>query len=106
MAAMTVPAVDRSLSVEKMEQVAFLLKTTAHPTRIVIVRLLATHERLPTTDIGARLNGEQSLRSHHLPGLRLTGILGSSRNGKNSSYARKMREVIDVIQGLAACTFL
>ncbi|MGY3089361.1 DNA-binding transcriptional ArsR family regulator [Hymenobacter sp. UYAg731] len=100
------PAVDMNLSVEKMEKVAFILKTTAHPTRIAVVQLLANHESLAVSDISERLNVEQSLLSHHLSGMKLKGILSSTRDGKNIYYALKMREVIDVIQCLAACTFL
>ena len=98
--------VDLNLSVEKMEKVAFILKTTAHPTRIAIVQLLAAHECLSVTDISGRLAVEQTLLSHHLSGMKLKGILSSHREGKNVLYALKMREVIDVIQCLATCTFL
>jgi ArsR family transcriptional regulator len=99
-------AVEMDLSVEKMEKVAFILKTTAHPTRIAIVQQLAAHERLAVTDLSERLQVEQSLLSHHLSGMKLKGILSSTRDGKNIYYSLKMREVIDVIQCLAACTFL
>lgn len=102
----TTSSVDMGLSVEKMEKVAFILKTTAHPTRIAIVQLLAATESLSVTDISEKLNVEQSLLSHHLSGMKLKGILSSHRDGKNIYYALKMREVIDVIQCLAACTFL
>ena len=98
--------VDMNLSVEKMEKVAFILKTTAHPTRIAIVQLLAANDHLSVTEISDKLNVEQSLLSHHLTDMKLKGILSSSRDGKNIYYALKMREVIDVIQCLAACTFL
>jgi ArsR family transcriptional regulator len=98
--------IDLNLSVEKMEKVAFILKTTAHPTRIAIVQLLAAHESLSVSDISERLHVEQSLLSHHLSGMKLKGILSSTREGKNIYYALKMREVIDVIQCLAMCTFL
>jgi ArsR family transcriptional regulator len=98
--------IDLGLDIEKMEKVAFILKTTAHPTRIGIVQLLAAHEQLAVTDICERLSCEQSLISHHLATMKSKGILGSSRNGKHIYYSLKMREVIDVIQCLAACTFL
>ena len=98
--------IDLNLSVEKMEKVAFILKTTAHPTRIAIVQLLAANESLSVSELSERLNVEQSLLSHHLSGMKLKGILSSHRDGKNIYYALKMREVIDVIQCLAACTFL
>ena len=99
-------AVDMGLSIEKMEKVAFILKTTAHPTRIAIVQLLAAQESLSVTEISERLRVEQSLLSHHLSGMKLKGILSSTREGKNIYYSLKMREVIDVIQCLAGCTFL
>ncbi|TFZ63878.1 transcriptional regulator [Hymenobacter sp. UV11] len=89
-----------------MEKVAFILKTTAHPMRIAIVQLLAANDSLSVTEICERLNSEQSLISHHLATMKSKGILGSSRSGKNIYYSLKMREVIDVIQCLAACTFL
>ena len=106
MTAATAISVDMGLSVEKMEKVAFILKTTAHPTRIAIVQLLAATDGLSVKDISEKLNVEQSLLSHHLSGMKLKGILSSHRDGKNIYYALKMREVIDVIQCLAACTFL
>jgi len=99
-------SVDMGLSVEKMEKVAFILKTTAHHTRIAIVQLLAATDSLSVSDISEKLNVEQSLLSHHLSGMKLKGILSSTRDGKNIFYSLKMREVIDVIQCLAACTFL
>ncbi|GAB2798457.1 ArsR family transcriptional regulator [Hymenobacter luteus] len=98
--------IELGLDIEKMEKVAFILKTTAHPTRIAIVQLLAATDSLSVSDISEKLNVEQSLLSHHLTGMKLKGILSSSREGKNIYYALKMREVIDVIQCLAACTFL
>ncbi|WP_226915991.1 ArsR/SmtB family transcription factor [Hymenobacter siberiensis] len=99
-------AIDMGLSIEKMEKVAFILKTTAHPTRIAIVQLLAAQESLSVTEISDKLSVEQSLLSHHLSGMKLKGILSSTREGKNIYYSLKMREVIDVIQCLAGCTFL
>ena len=97
---------DLNLTTEKMAKVAFILKTTAHPTRIAIVQLLAQHPDLSVTDISEKLRVEQSLLSHHLAGMKQKGILSSSRAGKNIFYALKMREVVNVIQCLANCAFL
>ncbi|MBB4599828.1 ArsR family transcriptional regulator [Hymenobacter luteus] len=102
----TTATADLNLTTERMEKVAFILKTTAHPTRIAIVQLLANQESLSVSDISEKLGVEQSLLSHHLTGMKLKGILDSSRAGKNIFYSLKMREVVDVIQCLAACTFL
>lgn len=97
---------DLNLSIEKMEQVAFILKTTAHPTRIAIVQLLASQESMSVNDISEKLSVEQSLLSHHLATMKLKGILSSYRDGKSMLYSLKMREVVDVIHCLATCTFL
>jgi ArsR family transcriptional regulator len=102
----TTTSADLNLTTEKMEKVAFILKTTAHPTRIAIVQLLANQESLSVTEISEKLSVEQSLLSHHLTGMKLKGILNSHRDGKNIFYSLKMREVVDVIQCLAGCTFL
>ncbi len=91
------PLVNLGLDIDKMEKVAFILKTTAHPTRIAIVQLLAAHEQLLVNDLCERLATEQSLTSHHLAIMKLKGLLSSSRSGKNIYYSLKMREVIDVI---------
>ena len=105
-ATVTLPII-LGLDIEKMEKVAFILKTTAHPTRIGIVQLLAAHESLSVTEICERLGGaEQSLTSHHLANMKLKGLLSSTRQGKNIYYSLKMREVIRVIQCLANCTAL
>ncbi|WP_246289691.1 ArsR/SmtB family transcription factor [Hymenobacter terrestris] len=103
---LTPTSAELNMSVEKMEKVAFILKTTAHPTRIAIVQLLAQQEGLSVTDISEKLHVEQSLLSHHLTGMKLKGILSSTREGKSIFYSLKMREVVDVIQCLASCTFL
>ena len=100
------PSADLNLTTEKIEKVAFILKTTAHPTRIAIVQLLANQESLSVSDISEKLQVEQSLLSHHLTGMKLKGILSSTREGKNIFYSLRMREVVEVIQCLASCTFL
>lgn len=76
--------IDLSPNVEKMEKVAFILKPTAHPTRIAIVKLLAAHEQLAVSDICERLGGtEQPLTSHHLATMKSKGLLSISCSGKN-----------------------
>ena len=96
----------KPLDIAMMEKVAFILKTTAHPTRIAIVELLNDRGSLSVSDICERIGVEQSLTSHHLTDLKLKGVLTSTRDGKNVYYALKMTEVITVIRCLAACEAL
>jgi len=92
--------------IEKLEKVSFILKTIAHPLRIGIISLLVENEKVCVNDICAQLDSEQSLTSHHLSNMKLAGILGSERSGKNMNYYLKMPEVVDVITCMNRCEIL
>lgn len=94
---------ETTLSVEKLEKVAFILKTIAHPLRLGMVDLLTHYDRLSVNEICEKLNAEQSLVSHHLTNMKLKGILGSSREGKHIYYHLKMKEVVKVIECMESC---
>lgn len=95
-----------NLDTEKLEKVAFILKTIAHPLRISIISLLVANEKLCVNDICELLGSEQSLTSHHLSNMKLSGILGSVREGKNMYYFLKLREVITVITCMNKCDLI
>ena len=95
-----------NLDSEKLEQVAFILKTIAHPLRISIISLLVSNEKLCVNDICELLGSEQSLTSHHLSNMKLSGILGSVREGKNMYYFLKLKEVVTVITCMNKCELL
>ncbi len=92
--------------IEKLEKVSFILKTIAHPLRIGIISLLVENEKVCVNDICSKLESEQSLTSHHLSNMKLAGILGSERNGKNINYYLKMPEVVEVIKCMNRCDIL
>lgn len=94
------------LDPEKMEKVAFILKTIAHPLRISIISLLVSNKKLCVNDICELLSSEQSLTSHHLSNMKLSGILGSVREGKNIFYFLKLKEVITVINCMNKCELI
>jgi DNA-binding transcriptional ArsR family regulator len=95
---------EENLSPEKLEQVAFILKTIAHPTRIAVISILKNGERLSVNEICEKLGGaEQSLTSHHLSNMKLKGVLGSERKGRNIYYFLKLDEVIKVINCVESC---
>ena len=94
------------LNPEKLEKVAFILKTIAHPLRISIISLLVSNEKMCVNDICEALGSEQSLTSHHLSNMKLSGILGSSREGKNIYYTLKLKEVVTVINCMNKCQLI
>jgi DNA-binding transcriptional ArsR family regulator len=79
---------------EKLEKAAAILRVVAHPTRLAIVDLL---------DLNARLSVKQSLLSHHLKNMRLTGILRSEKEGQNVFYSLKERDVTKLIACIEHC---
>ncbi|GAB5524188.1 MAG: hypothetical protein Roseis2KO_20600 [Roseivirga sp.] len=85
---------------ERVEKIAFVLKTVGHPMRVGIIDLLSQQEKMSVNDITAYLGLEQSLTSHHLANLKMKGVLGSKREGKQIFYFLKLKEVVDLIATL------
>ncbi len=88
---------------EKLERIAFILKTVAHPTRLGVVHLLEQHPRLSVSDICEMLGTEQSLTSHHLQNMRLKGLLKVEREGRSMMYSLKEKDVSLIIECLDNC---
>ncbi len=89
--------------VEKLERIAFILKTVAHPMRLAIIHLLEQHPRLSVSEICAMLGSEQSLTSHNLQNMRLKGILTAKREGRSVMYSLKEKDVSMIIECLENC---
>jgi ArsR family transcriptional regulator len=87
----------------KLERIAFILKTVAHPIRLGIVHLLEQNQQLSVSDICIMLGSEQSLTSHHLQNMRLKGILNARRDGRSMLYSLKERDVSLIISCLENC---
>lgn len=88
---------------EKLERIAFILKTVAHPMRLGIIHLLEQFPKLSVSEICEKLNSEQSLTSHHLQNMRLKGILSVKREGRSMMYSLKERDVSLIIECLENC---
>ncbi len=95
-------AIDEDL-VEKLERIAYILKTVAHPIRLRIVHLLEQHPRLSVSEMCNMLGTEQSLTSHHLQNMRLKGILSVKREGRSMMYSLKEKDVSLIIECLENC---
>jgi len=91
------------VNADKLERIAFILKTVAHPIRLGIVELLEAHGKLCVGEICDKLNTEQSLTSHHLANMKLKGLLNARREGKNVYYSIKEKEITSIISCLEQC---
>ncbi len=88
---------------EKLERIAYILKTVAHPLRLGIVHLLEQHPRLSVSEICEMMDSEQSPTSHHLQNMRLKGILSVKKEGRSMLYSLKERDVSLIIECLENC---
>lgn len=88
---------------QKLERIAYILKTVAHPIRLAIIHMLEQYPRLSVNEICEKLNTEQSLTSHHLQNMRLKGILSVKRDGRKMLYSLKERDVSLIIECLENC---
>jgi ArsR family transcriptional regulator len=94
---------ERKTSLEKLERAAFVLKTVAHPARLAIIDLLNHNQELTVSEIIEKIQLEQSLTSHHLNNMKIKGILGSKRAGKQMYYFLKEKDVAKVIDCIENC---
>ncbi len=90
-------------SIQRLEKAALILKTVAHPARLAIIDLLKRHQELTVSEIIQAIELEQSLTSHHLTNMKVRGILGSKRVGKQIFYYLKERDVAKVIDCIEHC---
>ena len=97
------PFVLDKVEAERLERIAFILKTVAHPIRLGIIKLLEEHPKLNVSDICERLGSEQSLTSHHLQNMRLKGLLSVKRDGRSMMYSLKERDISLIIDCLDNC---
>jgi len=88
---------------KELEKAAFVLKTIAHPTRLAIIDYLGKDGRKRVSEICEAIKLEQSLASHHLNTMKLKGVLGSVREGKNMYYFLKLHEVTDILSCINNC---
>lgn len=91
------------IDTEKLEKVAFILKTIGHPVRLAIINRLAINEQMSVNEICETLFLEQSLVSHHLNTMKLKGILTCSKKGTSRYYSVALEEVLTVIGCMEKC---
>ena len=89
--------------IERMEEAAYTLKAISNGTRLCVISLLSEQEEMNVSQLGEKLNCEQSLLSHHLTDMRAKGILNCRREGKNCYYSLKNKQIIQIIDCINTC---
>jgi len=87
----------------EVEKAANMLKAISHPMRLAILGYLGGGNKLSVTEIHRLLNIEQSTASHHLGILKDKGILTSVRQGKNTLYYVKHKNLSQLVRCISEC---
>lgn len=91
------------LKPEEIDRAANMLKAISHPMRLAILGYLSDGTRLNVTEIHELLGIEQSTASHHLGILKDKGILVSERQGKNTHYYLKRKNLSKLVSCISQC---
>jgi len=97
-------ATKRNFSLSKLEKIAKVLKTIAHPVKLEILEILESEGPLDVSTICSKIGAgcEISMMSHHLAKLKDNGILISEKRGKQVFYNitdKRLLKIFDCIEG-------
>jgi DNA-binding transcriptional ArsR family regulator len=81
------------------EKMAAVLKTIAHPDRLMIIKILTNGEK-SVNKIVERLGDSQSLTSQHLNLMTDKGVLARRRDGLHVYYRIANRDVLKILRCL------
>lgn len=98
----------RKLSSSKLQAVAKILKTIAHPVKLEILEVLETEEPLDVSTICKRIGAECeiSMMSHHLAKLKDNGIVTSEKIGKQVYYKIENRHILKIFDCMESCDLI
>ncbi|MEZ5070031.1 MAG: metalloregulator ArsR/SmtB family transcription factor [Bacteroidales bacterium] len=88
---------------DEVEKAANMMKAISHPMRLAILGYLGENNQLTVTEIHELLQIEQSTASHHLGILKDKGILASVRQGKNTLYYVKKKNLNQLVRCISQC---
>lgn len=88
---------------DKLEKVAFILKTIGHPVRLAILNHLSINKQMSVNEICETLKLEQSLISHHLNNMKLKGIIDCRKEGQSRYYYIVLEETLTVMSCMTKC---
>jgi DNA-binding transcriptional ArsR family regulator len=91
------------LDVASIEKAAKMMKAIAHPIRLSILGNLSEGQERTVTEIHELVKIEQSTASHHLGIMKDKGILISRRDGKNTIYAIKNKNLNKLVDCITDC---
>jgi DNA-binding transcriptional ArsR family regulator len=91
------------LKPEEVEKASSMMKAISHPMRLAILGYLGEQKQLNVTEIHQLLGVEQSTASHHLGILKDKGVLASKRQGKNTIYFLRRKNLSKLVRCISEC---
>jgi ArsR family transcriptional regulator len=95
-------------STDKLQKVAKILKTIAHPVKLEILEILEFEEPLDVSTLCERIGSqcEISMMSHHLSKMKDNGILVSEKRGKQVFYSIADRHLLNIFDCMENCNLI
>lgn len=94
-----------TLSKEKFQIAARILKVIAHPVKLEIIQLLGNNKQMDVSSLCESIGAgcEISMMSHHLAKMRDNGILKSEKIGKQVFYSITDRSLLKLLDCMDSC---
>ncbi|VBB45080.1 Regulatory protein ArsR [uncultured Paludibacter sp.] len=89
--------------IQVMEDAAYTLRAISNGTRLRVISILSENEEMSVSQLVEELCCEQSLLSHHLTDMRAKGVLNLRREGKNSFYSLKNKQIVQILDCIKSC---
>lgn len=89
--------------IQVMEDAAYTLRAISNGTRLRVIAILSEKEELSVSQLVEEINCEQSLLSHHLTDMRAKGVLNFRREGKNSFYSLRNKQIVQILDCIKTC---
>lgn len=87
----------KTLKFAALSEAAECLKTLAHPSRLQIVQILLTGNRISVNDLAEACELSQPAMSDHLRLMQRCGFLSSERNGRTVYYQIAESHLADIM---------
>jgi ArsR family transcriptional regulator len=94
---------EKDAEYQVMEDAAYTLRAISNGTRLRVIAKLSEKEELSVSQLVEMLCCEQSLLSHHLTDMRAKGVLNFRRDGKNSFYSLRNKQIVQILDCIKSC---
>ncbi|MFN7708475.1 MAG: ArsR/SmtB family transcription factor [Sphingobacteriia bacterium] len=91
------------LRLERLDDVAYVLRAVSHPIRLAIIDVLDQRDSISVGELCGILSVEQRQLSHHLAKLREQRIVKTRREGQHVRYTLAERRITAIIPCIQAC---